>query len=65
MKKITIMLPVEIDVEIRPAGNMHVGSATWPRLCDIEDQLGVLRSGEARSHHKVLETFGDITLIQK
>lgn len=65
MKKITVMLPVEIEVGINPAGKVNVGSAKWPRLCDIEAQLGVLRSGEVRAYQVVLETFGEFILIQK
>ena len=52
MQKITVMVPIEVEVSVHPAGNIRVHSATWPNFDVIEGQLEVLRKEDCPDYMK-------------
>jgi len=64
--KITVMVPVEVEVSVHPAGNVRVHGCINPTFADIEDQLQVFqRFAAINSSIDILTVLPDWIICKK
>jgi len=55
MEKITVMVPIDVEISVHISGKIRVHSATWPNFNVIEDQLEVLAQDNAGPYDHVID----------
>lgn len=63
MAKITVMVPVELEVTVSVHGELRVNAATWPTLDKCQNYMQVIPESLAES--APLGYFGEYAVIQR